>query len=90
MHVSNHATISDHCSTYALSDPKDEHLRNECDHRHEDSCPQCENLKSAFKEVSDAAVEATLSEDERDDILCTVHQAMRAIVSWKAHQLRSL
>ena len=90
MHVSNHATILDHCSTYVLSDPKDEHLRTECDHRHEDSCPQCEILKSAFKEVSDAAVEAPLSEDERDDILYTVHQAMRAIVSWKAHQLRSL
>ena len=90
MHVSNHATISDHCSTYALSDPKDEPLRTECDHRHGDSCPQCEILKSAFKEVSDAAVEAPLSEDERDDILYTVHQAMRAIVSWKAHQLRSL
>ena len=89
VHVSNHATISDHCSAYALSDPKDEHLRTECDHRHDDSCPQCEILKSALREVSDAAVETPLSEDERDDILYTVHQAARAIVSWKAHQLRS-
>ena len=89
-HVSTQATIPDHCSAYALSDPKDELLRTDCDHSHDDSCPQCEQIKAAIKELGDAIADAQLSDDERDDLLYTFNQAVQAIESWKAHQLRSL
>jgi len=45
---------------------------------------------AAIKELGDAIAEAQLSDDERDDPLYTFNQAVQAIDSWKAHQLRSL
>ena len=58
MHASTYGTIPDHCIAYALSDPKDVHLRNYCDHNHDDSCSQCELLKPALTEIRDAISEA--------------------------------
>ena len=90
MHISTNATVPDHCSAYALSDPKDELLRINCDHGHGDICPQCEPLKANVKELGDALAGAQLSEDERDYLVYTFNQAAQAIKSWKANQLRSL
>lgn len=90
VHVSTDVTIPDHCSAYALSDPQDELLRIDCDHNHDDSCPQCELLKDVMKELRTAIEGAQISEDERDDLLYTYNQSNQAIESWKAHQLRSL
>ena len=66
------------------------HLRNDCDHNHDDSCSQCELLKAALTEIRDAISEAQLSQDERDDLSYTFTQSVQAIESWKAHQIRSL
>ena len=90
MHASTYGTIPDHCIAYALSDPKDVHLCNDCDHNHDDSCSQCELLKAALTEIRDAISEAQLSQDERDDLSYTFTQSVQAIESWKAHQIRSL
>ncbi|XP_015770410.1 PREDICTED: uncharacterized protein LOC107348864 [Acropora digitifera] len=90
VHASSYGTIPDHCIAYALSDPKDVHLRNDCDHNHDDSCSQCELLKAALTEIRDAISEAQLSQDERDDLSYTFTQSVQAIESWKAHQIRSL
>ena len=90
MHVSTHAITPDHCSSYALSDPKDQAFRSDCAHGHEDGCLSCEVLKGALKEIGNAVAEFPLTEDERDDIQYTFRHAVQAIESWKAHQLRSL
>ncbi|KAL9981740.1 hypothetical protein ACROYT_G010483 [Oculina patagonica] len=90
VHVSSHSATPDHCSSYALSDPKDQHFCADCDQSHEESCTQCEVLRAAVKEVEDAITEAPLSEFERDDLQYMFHQALHAIESWTAHQLRSL
>ena len=90
VHVSTHATIPDHCSVYALSDPTDEVLCAGCYDSHDGSCPHCELLKTVLKEVGDAVADASLSEDERDDLWYTFQQYKQAIESGKAHQLRSL
>ena len=90
MHVSTHATTPDHCSSYALSDPKDQAFRSDCSHSHEDRCHSCEVLKGALKQIGKAAGESPLTDDERDDMQYTFRLAVQAIESWKAHQLRSL
>ena len=43
-----------------------------------------------MKEIGDTVADDPLSDDERDDLGYTFHQAKQAIESWKAHQLRSL
>ena len=90
MLVSTHATTPDHCSSYALSDPKDQAFRSDCSHSHEDRCHSCEVLKGALKQIGKAAGESPLMDDERDDMQYTFRLAVQAIESWKAHQLRSL
>lgn len=90
MHVSTHTTTPDHCSSYALSDPKDQAFRSDCAHSHDDRCLPCEVLKGALKEIGNAVAESPLTDDERDDLQYTFRHAVQAIESWKAHQLRSL
>ena len=90
MRVSTHATIPDHCSSYALSDPKDQAFRSDCSHSHEDKCLSCEVLKGALKQIGNAVADSPLTEDERDDMQYAFRLAVPAIESWKAHQLRSL
>ena len=91
VHLTADANVPDHCTAYALSDPKEKFLSIECQHDHESTCPQCEELKSALKEVEAAlSKSSTIAEDVRDDLLYTYQNAVQAIQAWKAHQLRSL
>ena len=91
MHLTAEANVPDHCTAYALSDPKEKSLCVECQHDHASSCPQCEELKSALKEVEAAlSKNSTIPEDVRGDLLYTYQSAVQAIQAWKAHQLRSL
>ena len=91
VHLTADANVPDHYTANALSDPKDKFLSVECQHDHESSCPQCEELKSAFKEVEAAlSKSSTIAEDVRDDLLYTYQNVVQAIQAWKAHQLWSL
>ena len=90
MHVSTHATTPDHCSSYALSDPKDQAFLSDCANSHADGCLSSEVLKGALKEIGNAVDESPLTEDDQDDMQYTFRHAVQAIESWKAHQLRSL
>ena len=53
MHLTAEANVPDHCITYAL-DPNDKSLCIDCQHDHETTCLQCEELKSALKEIEEA------------------------------------
>lgn len=55
---STHVTTPDHCSSYALSDPKDQAFRSDCAHSHEDRCLSFEVLKSALKQIRNAVAES--------------------------------
>jgi hypothetical protein len=90
--VSPSSPIADHCSTYALSDPKEAKFSNPCDHSHEQACPQCDALENALQKTQDLiSVDHTvLDDDELVDLQYTSKQAAQDILAWKAHQLRSI
>ena len=90
MCVLTHVTTPDHCNSYALKDPKDQAFRSDYAHSHEDRCLSCVVLKGALKQIGNAVSEPPLTEDERDDMQHAFRLAVKAIESWKAHQLRSL
>ena len=90
MRVSTHVTTPEQCSSYALSDPKDQAFRSDCARSHVDRCLSCEVLKGAVKQIGNAVAESPLMEDEQDDMQYAFRLAVQAIESWKAHQLRSL
>ncbi|XP_078349668.1 uncharacterized protein LOC144634549 [Oculina patagonica] len=91
VHVSEASSVADHCSTYALNDIKESQLQTPCQHTHDQSCWQCENLLSVLQSIKGyLSNEARLSQDESDDLLYIFKQSEEAITSWKAHQLRSV
>ena len=81
--------VPDHCSKYALSDPKDSNFANSCDHNHDLLCERCEELKTALSDVQAAILNCSFeTENEKEDALYEFQEAVTAINKWKAHQLR--
>lgn len=82
--------MADHCSGYALSDGKDDELRSHCSHEHDLKCSQCESVNDVLCSIEKCLADSKLAPDELEDLLYTHNQAVQAIHSWKAHQLRSV
>ncbi|KAK3738101.1 hypothetical protein QZH41_013835, partial [Actinostola sp. cb2023] len=91
VHVSSSSAVADHCSTYALSDVKESRFSSSCNHVHDKTCSQCEDLTHVLRDTQAVLVkdDVTLEEDELVDLRYTCQQAVQDIHSWKAHQLRS-
>ena len=88
-HVAESATIADHCSTYALSDSKEDPFKSTCNHSHDKRGMQCETLKDVLEKVETCFVDCEVSPEELDDLTYSCRQAVDSIKGWKAHQLRS-
>lgn len=83
--------MADHCSVYALSDSSESAFKQQCDHKHDQLCDQCEALHATLQNIGEAVQDTIFhNEDERDEILFLYESAKRSIQSWKAHQLRSV
>ena len=84
--------MADHCTTFSLSDPKEVRFSVACDHQHDQSCSSCEGLTSVLLSVEAAVRDkaTNLADEERDDMIFSCQQAIKAIYTWKAHQLRVL
>ena len=85
VHITAASHVPDHCSTHALSDPKEDCLRVACDHSHDKCCPSCDRLKSIVMEIESSLRSSELRDEDRDDLMY-----IQAIESWKAHQFRSI
>ena len=90
MHITEESEVADHCSTYALSDNKDNNLKTTCKHDHCQLCERCEALKAALSKLEKVLLSAELPSDEHDDLMYSYQQATQAIRAWKSHQLRSI
>lgn len=92
VHITQGSRVADHCAVYALSDPKEDHFQGTCDHTHDQSCSSCEGLDSVLSSIEASVRHKTsnLSDEERDDMMYSCQQAVQAIHTWKAHQLRVL
>lgn len=74
-----------------MNDVKEGQLRTPCQHTHDQSCSQCDDLRRVLQDIEKYLLnEACLTQDELEDQVYTYRQAEEAIASWKAHQLRSV
>ena len=91
MHVSPSSPVADHCSVYALSDDKEPLFSSPCDHDHDKTCPQCEELTALVSAIQEYLKREDLGfpTAELDDLRHVADEAAQNILSWKAHQLRS-
>ena len=75
---------------FPLSDCTNPNLRQQCDHRHEDACEQCESLNSTLTAISEAVARVPFhTDDDRDEAVYLTNHATLAIQSRKCHLLRS-
>ena len=95
VHVSESSSIPDHCSGYALSDPKDTDYQFICSHNHKECCGQCSRLAVTIEEI-EKAIEKTMigtedsSKEVKDELVFLTGKAKRDINAWKSHLLRSV
>ena len=75
---------------YAQSDPSSAEFRGSCDHLHNESCEKCYELQEVLCTIEDECSSALSSAEDQADMLHTIKQARDDIISWKAHQLRSV
>ncbi|CAH3108923.1 unnamed protein product [Porites lobata] len=53
VHVSPSSPVADHSSVYALSDDKEPLFSSPCDHDHDRTCPQCEELTALVSAIQE-------------------------------------
>ena len=75
---------------YAQSDPSSAEFRGSCDHLHNESCEKCYELQEVLCTIEDECSSALSSAEDQADMQHTIKQARDYIISWKAHQLRSV
>ena len=95
VHISKSASVADHCTSYALSDPNESVYQSPCDHQHNEECDRCEMVgceKLVLQEIDGAltAQSVNLSQGARGELTFKVKQAKNAILAWKSHLLRSV
>ena len=88
--MSEGSFVADHCSGHALSNNKDSELRSNCSHDHSLKCSQCESISDVLCCIERYLAESKLAPEELEDLSYTHSQAVKAIHSWKAHQLRNI
>lgn len=90
VHVVESSSIADHCRTYALSDSTDSDFQGHCSHSHNETCAQCCQLQEVLSILESECSSAVCNQEQKSDMLHAVKQARNNIMSWKAHQLRSV
>ena len=90
VHVVESSSIADHCRTYALSDSTDPDFQACCSHPHNESCTQCCQLQEVLTTLESECSHALCNDEDKEDMLHTIKQAKNNIMTWKAHQLRSV
>ena len=89
VHVSTESKVADHCQLYALSDPNNAFFHEDCNHDHNRACSDCRTLDEALVTIEAACAEVG-NEEDREDLKYMFQQAKQDILSWKAHQLRTV
>ncbi|PFX21177.1 hypothetical protein AWC38_SpisGene14335 [Stylophora pistillata] len=91
VHTSNSSEVADNCSVHALSDPSDKDFCQECDHQHDERCSQCDALDNVLVHIENLVHSAEFrKKEDKDDACYLCRTSVKAIHSWKSHQLRSV
>ena len=82
----------DHCLKFGLSDPKNADFNETCAHEHITRCHQCDSISTCTNKIERAIKHEGLtfySEEQQEDIVYDIEQAVKAVNQWKAHIMRT-
>ncbi|KAL9967966.1 hypothetical protein ACROYT_G026285 [Oculina patagonica] len=90
-HLGGGECCADHCTVFALSDPKKAEFASPCDHSHDMSCSDCQNIKNVLKDIQKKleSKELELTEDQQERAKWEFEHAVSDIEAWKSHLLRA-
>ena len=86
------STCPDHCLQFALSDPNDSDLEEQCAHEHTTSCGECDDITirlDKIEHVIKSKDTKSYRKEQQEDILYDFERSRKAISLWKAHMMRT-
>ena len=89
-HMGRKERCVDHCTTYAVSDPKQREFKANCKHKHDVECERREYLEHVLKEIKDKIDIIAIDEEQRSRIKFDFKQCEDVVYAWKAHLLRTV
>ena len=90
VHISRSSTVADHCCVYALNDSNNNHFTQQCDHEHDESCIECQNIRSTLDRIENIIKESENDEKISNRILKRFLVHRESIELWNSHLLRSV
>ncbi|XP_066270491.1 uncharacterized protein [Branchiostoma lanceolatum] len=91
VHVSQEATVAEHCRQFALSDDTDINFSATCLHQHDEECDACNGLPQLLVAIEKSFTEHKFpTPEDKDDMRFTLDKAKQDIYAWQCHQLRSI
>ena len=89
--MSDESTCPDHCLKFALSDPNDSDLKEQCAHEHTTLCGECDGITIRLDKIEHVikSKDKFYSKEQQEDILYDFERFRKAISLWKAHIMRT-
>ena len=89
LHCKEKSSVATHCISCALFNPHDEDFQPEPWENHNNTCNDCFELINTLENISSAVSDLENSQ-LRDELLYDVSTAVKAILDWMHHILRSV
>lgn len=82
------ANCASHCTSHALSNPKDEYFQVKCTIPHSSSCNQCENIIETMELISNFI--SNYEGEKKEDLKYDFETAKHNILEWMSHIIRGV
>ena len=86
VHISEQATVKDHCKIFALSD-KEDCFKSTCTHVHDNMCQNCEQISEILTSIQQLVQKG--NSVNKDINVYKIDQAVLNITAWKQHIIRA-
>ena len=89
VHIAKSSPVTDHCRTFALSDPNDKDFRAQCDHEHNLQCDRCNLVFDSIDDIQANLLNSDCTVEQREEMEYIIANCKSSIEGWKSHLLRN-
>ncbi|VDH99001.1 Hypothetical predicted protein [Mytilus galloprovincialis] len=91
-HTAFQSDVVNHCSTYALSDNKENDFYGECQHEHDNSCSVCSAVLQCESKVTDLykEIQDNIPSEQKEEIEHDLEMSGKQITAWHSHCIRTV
>lgn len=74
--------VASHCTAFGLSDPKNDHFSETCDHEHTEICSSCAKIFQLFQMIWDK-ISTEKDPNTKSEMMYDYDQSKKAILKWQ-------